>query len=164
ANGNVQFSTPQLLQLPANTSVHSCVITFNVTVLKVPTKDSNVGILGQQTLQLTFGDFTDAVTQEGPTESGSSDEVTVTGPTLTITKSPKNGMIVSGQLAEFTLVVSNPGSGAANGVTVTDQLPGPPIVWTVTGQPSLGTCTIDALNLMTCTGLGNLAPGDTRTI
>jgi uncharacterized repeat protein (TIGR01451 family) len=87
-------------------------------------------------------------------------------PALSIVKTPDGATIDAGAIAEFTIVVSNSnaaGTGTAKNVTVTDQLPAG-YTWTVSQQPAPGTCTIDGSNLMTCTGLGDLAAGASKTI
>ena len=171
--GEVQFvPTPAVVQLGFGNFQNgqvSCVITFTVQVLKVPTKDAFTDPVtdpGIQTKPLAHADFKDETTLEVAGASGS-DKITVTGPVLTIVKTPDGGVVNAGQIAEFTIVVSNPvgaSTGTANNVTLTDQLP-VGFVWTVSLQPVPGTCVITPVtNLMTCTGLGNLAAGDTRTI
>jgi uncharacterized repeat protein (TIGR01451 family) len=86
-------------------------------------------------------------------------------PKLTIAKSPDSGMIDAGADAVFTIVVSNTGDGVARNVTLSDQLPAPGIGgWVVAQQPSQGSCSVNGANLLTCTGLGDLAKGQSHTV
>ena len=102
------------------------------------------------------------------TEGGVDDNgnvITCLRPNLTIVKTPDNGTINAGEDAEFTIVIGNTGDGVAKNVTLSDQLPAPGVGgWIVSQQPSQGTCSIDASNLLTCAGLGDLAKDQTRTI
>ena len=93
-------------------------------------------------------------------------QITCTAPALSISKTPDGGSVVLGGIAEFTIVISNSnaaGTGTAKNAGMTDQLP-TGFTWTVSQQPAPGTCSINGSNLMTCTGMADLAPGATRTI
>ena len=91
--------------------------------------------------------------------------ITCLRPNLTIVKTPDDGTINAGEDAEFTIVIGNSGDGVAKNVTLSDQLPAPGVGgWVVSQQPSQGTCSIDASNLLTCADMGDLAKNQTRTI
>ena len=91
--------------------------------------------------------------------------ITCLRPNLTVTKTPDDLVIDAGEDAEFSIVIGNSGDGVAKNVTLSDQLPAPGVGgWVVSQQPSQGTCTVSGSNLLTCTGLGNLAKGQSRTV
>ena len=84
-------------------------------------------------------------------------------PELVVDKIPDGQTVSAGDPITFGITVTNQGEGVAEDVTITDQLP-PALTWTVSQQPSQGTCTISSTALLTCTGLGDLALGDSRTV
>jgi uncharacterized repeat protein (TIGR01451 family) len=69
---------------------------------------------------------------------------------------------VAGDPIEFRITVWNEGEGEAENVTIRDQLP-PTVFWTVSTQPTPGTCSISPTALLTC-DLGDLAPSENRTV
>ncbi len=82
------------------------------------------------------------------------DTVTVSCPDVSITKTG-NGTINAGDVAEFTLMVSNNDqTGTATAVTVVDELPGT-LSWTI--DPAVTGCAIQS-GTLTCE-LGDLGPG-----
>jgi hypothetical protein len=91
---------------------------------------------------------------------------TVTAPSLSITKSDTGGVstVLPGQMASFTITVSNTGTGAANNVVVTDPLPEDPnndLNWTA--NSGAFTVSISASHVLTGTA-ASLAAGATATI
>ena len=80
-------------------------------------------------------------------------------PDLSVVKSASNGTINAGDNATFTITVTNDGPGVAENVTLTDALPtGDGISWSVSQQPSQGSCSVDGSQTLTCS-FGDLAPG-----
>ena len=108
--------------------------------------------------------YNNTATVTSDTEANKSDsgQITCQKPNLQIAKTPDAQTINAGDDAEFTMVVSNSGPGTAKAVTVSDTLPAGP-TWTVSQQPSTGTCTITS-GVLSCTGIGDLASGQSRTI
>ena len=94
-------------------------------------------------------DNTATVTFDGGTTSAS-DTITVSCPDLVLTKTADNSPILAGQIASFTISVSNQGLGTAYGVTITDNLSAGS--WQVDSQA----CSIDA-GVLSCF-VGSLAP------
>ena len=84
-------------------------------------------------------------------------------PLLVLDKTPDGATVSAGDPIFFALTISNQGEGVAEDVTLTDQLP-PALTWTVSEQPSQGTCTISPSAFLTCTGLGDLAKNESRTV
>jgi uncharacterized repeat protein (TIGR01451 family) len=72
-----------------------------------------------------------------------------------------NGPLFPGDVATFTITVSNAGPGPATGISVTDALPAG--TWTITAG-SGWTCPATATGSFTCTFAGALASGATTTI
>jgi uncharacterized repeat protein (TIGR01451 family) len=89
----------------------------------------------------------------------------VPAPQLSIVKTPDFGTFQPGAQVAFTIVVRNPapaGSGSANNVTLTDELPGNGgLVWSNVST-SQGTCTILG-NFLRC-ALGTIAPQSSVTV
>src|SRR5215831_11470607 len=89
-------------------------------------------------------------------------------PGLKVEKHPKQGEQGStfnpGAQVSFTIVVSNPGSGTASNVQLSDALPGNGgLVWQ-TASTTQGTCTNPIVgNTLNCS-LGNIAPGGFVTV
>ena len=84
-------------------------------------------------------------------------------PELVVDKTPDGITVSAGDPITFAITVTNQGEGVAKNVRITDQLP-PALTWTVSKQPSQGTCTISSSALLTCTGLGDLAKNQSRTV
>jgi uncharacterized repeat protein (TIGR01451 family) len=80
-------------------------------------------------------------------------DTVVPPPNLVISKTAANTPINAGDVASFTITVTNTGTGPANNVTMSDQLPAG-IVWT----DNSAACTISAGGLLSCS-FGNLAAG-----
>ncbi len=84
--------------------------------------------------------------------------------TLTVDKTPNDQTINAGDDAEFTIAVQNTGNNTATSATLSDQLPAPGATsWTVSQQPSSGSCSVDGSNVLTC-AFGNIPAGETRTL
>jgi uncharacterized repeat protein (TIGR01451 family) len=89
--------------------------------------------------------------------------ITCAPPTLTISKTPDGGSIQPGATAQFNIVVSNNGPGAALGVTLNDPLPaGGGVNWQTTSAGCTITGAIGAQTL-NCT-LGDLAVAGSATV
>jgi len=89
--------------------------------------------------------------------------VTILLPDVTVEKTPDDGVILPGDEAEFTIVVTNNGPGRANGVTLTDDLPDG-IDWSddsasCTISPDVGTVG----QVLSC-DFGDLNDGATATV
>ena len=102
------------------------------------------------------------VTTTNDGSDSDTDQVVVLGPDIHVQKSG-NGPISAGDVAVFTIIVSNDGAGAATDVVLTDSLPDG-VDWSTKSAgcsiaPDSGT--ID--QVLTC-DLGSLASGGTRTI
>ena len=106
--------TDQSIPLPT-----TCVINFQVEALKLPTQTSS----GPGTT-LQLGRVTGTTPGGAGFSASGQDETTITAPSLAIAKTPDDGQIIAGQAATFTITVTNPGTGAAHGVTISDNLPG----------------------------------------
>ena len=85
-------------------------------------------------------------------------DIVVNCPDLGVVKSG-NGPLSAGQVATFTITVTNHGVGTAKAATLTDQLPAG--TWTL-GGANAAACAISATNLLTC-AFGDLASGASRT-
>ena len=82
---------------------------------------------------------------------------------VSITKARTSGPVVPGAPVSWVIVARNAGPSAATGVTVTDVVPAALTAITVAG-PAAGSCApVGADNTVTCS-LGDLAPGQARTI
>jgi uncharacterized repeat protein (TIGR01451 family) len=152
---------PFVLGPSNNAATKFCTITYQVTVLKLPTLDSNGGLNGLQTLQVARVNTLQGLTTGQTGQAAGSDETTVTSASLQVLKTPDGATITAGQTAEFTIQVTNTGTGTATNVTVTDTLPAG-FTWSVSQQPAAGTCGIVG-QLLTC-NLGNMAPGAVLTL
>ena len=98
----------------------------------------------------------------------SSHTITVNCPNLTIIKSADNGTISAGDLAAYTITVTNAGPGTATGVHLDEQLPAG-VEWTVTiddPAPAGGCVSSDGTDdpqSITC-DFASMADGDSVTI
>ena len=102
------------------------------------------------------------VTTTNDGSDSDTDQVVVLGPDIHVQKSG-NGPLSAGDMAVFTILVSNDGAGDATGVTLTDNLPDG-VHWSTKSAgcsiaPDSGT--VD--QVLTC-DLGRLASGGTRTV
>ena len=85
-------------------------------------------------------------------------DIVVNCPDLEVVKSG-NGPLSAGEIATFTITVTNHGPGTAYDVTLTDQLPSG--TWTL-GGANAADCAISASNMLTC-DFGDLANGAAAT-
>ncbi len=138
-SGGVLSFGPATLAAGASTSVHIVATTDAADCGEVPNLAS-----------LTFSGG-----------SGQDDStVTVNCPDLTVVKTG-NGPIVNGELATFTITVTNLGPGVAYDATLEDQLPAG--TWTLGGDDAAD-CQIDGSNLLTCE-FGDIdPPGQTDNV
>ena len=93
-------------------------------------------------------------------------------PSLHVVKTPDGATYNLGDTINWTIVVSNTGTGTAHTVTLNDTLPNPngTLVWgparpfaaTCSGQAVRTSCTVSG-NALSC-DLGTLAPGESCTI
>jgi|GEM_PF-2483211 len=103
-------------------------------------------------------------------DNSASANVTVNCPDLDVEKDATDGTISAGEVAEFSIVISNVGTGVAYGVSVDDDLPSG-IAWDLDSVAFDGNevadpdalCSI-AGSTLTCADLGDLAPGDEISI
>ena len=95
------------------------------------------------------------------TNNTSSATVTVTCPDVEVHKTAEASSISAGDTARFTITVHNLGSGAANGVTVSDPLPPVDNGWVIDSQTSGMGCTVGTS--LTC-GPFDLGPDATATV
>ena len=86
-------------------------------------------------------------------------DIDVNCPDLEVVKSG-NGPLSAGQVATFSITVTNHGPGTAYDVSLTDQLPSG--TWTL-GGANAADCAINGSNLLSC-DFGDLANGASRTI
>ncbi|HEV2216163.1 MAG TPA: hypothetical protein VGV88_01200 [Candidatus Dormibacteraeota bacterium] len=100
-----------------------------------------------------------------PTNGGpasGSGTIVVQPPSLSVTKTPDNTPVSTGDKIGFNIVVSNAGPGVARSVSLTDLLPtGSGINWSI-DSTSVGTCSIGG-GTLTC-NLGDLAAGGSATV
>ena len=123
--------------------------TRTITVTLTTTADDCGSILNTVTVSATNEPTND---QFSNTDN---DTIVVQCPDLTVEKIG-NGPISAGQLATFTITVTNLGPGAAANATLSDQLPAGD--WTVGGADGAD-CAISASNLLTCDFGTIAAPG-----
>ncbi|PWU23543.1 MAG: hypothetical protein C5B48_08445 [Candidatus Rokuibacteriota bacterium] len=82
---------------------------------------------------------------------------------LAITKSPKNATFTVGQQLTFTMVVTSTGPATAQNVTLSDPLPTTGgLTWGLLST-SLGTCSVDASQVLSCS-FGNMAANASATV
>jgi uncharacterized repeat protein (TIGR01451 family) len=104
---------------------------------------------------------------------GSADQVVASGavasvnihckPNVVLKKTEQNPSIVPGDTARYTLEVRNTGSGDAEGVTLTDNLPNAAgLNWSVDSVTGGGNCQISNY-VLSCT-FGTLKPAEVRTV
>ena len=88
---------------------------------------------------------------EGETENNTDDAtITVECPDVVVSKEG-NGTINAGEVAEFTIVITNNGPGEATGVSLNDDLPG--AGWAIDDQTG-DACDVDATgSVLTCSGI-----------
>jgi len=99
--------------------------------------------------------------------NSSTASITVNCGDLTIEKTPDQpgdtgGSVNAGDVATFTIVVTNEGAGSAYGVTLDDTLPSTDNGWSLGNSHDEGNCTL-AGNQLDC-AFGTLASGASRTI
>jgi uncharacterized repeat protein (TIGR01451 family)/fimbrial isopeptide formation D2 family protein len=111
-----------------------------ITVTLATTADDCGSILNEVSVAAT----NEPTNDQFPNED--SDTVVVQCPDLTVVKTG-NGPISAGQVATFTITVTNLGPGAAADATLSDQLPTG--TWTVGGADGAD-CEISGSNLLTC--------------
>jgi uncharacterized repeat protein (TIGR01451 family) len=102
---------------------------------------------------------TATVTTSNDGSSSDSASVVVRCPDLEVVKSG-NGPLNAGDIATFTITLTNHGPGAAHDVTLTDQLPSG--TWTL-GGANAADCVISVSNMLSC-DFGDVASGGIRTI
>jgi len=105
------------------------------------------------------GHYANTACVDAATATQACDDLDIPGdpkPDVSVLKTG-NGPINAGQTAIFTITVSSIGNATANGVTLTDTLPGG-VAWT----DDSADCTITT-GVLNCS-FGNLAPGATRTV
>lgn len=84
-------------------------------------------------------------------------------PDIVIDKSPVDPSISAGERAQYSLVVTNIGDGAAENVSLTDSLPAAGgLTWSIESVTGGGDCSITG-GVLSC-GFGLLEPGETRTV
>jgi uncharacterized repeat protein (TIGR01451 family) len=134
----------------------------------IPDKAQNV-TAGQQAVAANAnysGNFNtdNSITGNQQTPAGNSCPTFTFSPELQIVKTADAAQVNVGQQIGFTLTVSNPGVGDANGVTLSDTLPVKPgLAWSIAAQGAGwgGTCAISA-GVLSCGGLnGVTVPGGT---
>jgi uncharacterized repeat protein (TIGR01451 family) len=96
-------------------------------------------------------------------DNSASDDVTVNCPDLQVVKTAEDDAISAGEVAEFSIVITNIGDGTAYDVSLTDNLPGD-VAWHLDAVAFDGVDVADPSALCTITGstlscpdLGNLA-------
>lgn len=83
----------------------------------------------------------------------------VAGPNITIQKTAASAAIDAGDVASFTITVSNSGAAGASNIVITDVLPGSDLAWAE--NPDVAACGIadnPGGDILTC-NVGNLAAG-----
>jgi len=83
-------------------------------------------------------------------------------PSLTVVKTPDNGVFTQGQKVSFQIVVSNPSATTATNVHLEDALPGNGGLTWAGATATKGSCTV-AANQLSCT-LGDIAAGVSVTV
>ena len=103
-------------------------------------------------------------------DNTASDDVTVNCPDLQVVKTAEDDAISAGEVAEFSIVITNIGDGTAYDVSLTDTLPGG-VAWNLDSVAFDGVevadpdalCTISGTSL-SCPDLGDLAPDGEITV
>jgi uncharacterized repeat protein (TIGR01451 family) len=112
---------PATLAAGASNSVH----------VVAPTTSANCGVV-PNTAMASVGNGTDP--------PHATDQVTINCPTLNLLKATPTPTLEPGQLARYTITLTNMGPGIASGVTITDQLPGAGTNWSI--DPAVTGCSI----------------------
>ncbi|MBK9711344.1 MAG: DUF11 domain-containing protein [Kouleothrix sp.] len=102
-----------------------------------------------------------ATNERASDEQNNSDDadIVVNCPNVTVVKTADSGTINAGEVAAFTIVVSNSGTGTAYNVTLTDPLPSG-VSWSI--SPAVTGCDIQS-GTLSCS-FASLAAGDSVTI
>ncbi len=132
----------------------------NVRVITV-TKTSDAGDCDAIPNSVTVGASNEA--DEDTTNNDDDATIVVNCPDIQVVKSG-NGPISAGDVATFTITVTNLGPGTAFDVTLSDELPAG-VSWTL-GGANAGLCTIDTSvnpDVLDCV-FGQLASGASRTV
>ena len=155
---------------PTATTAKKCTVNFTVTVQKKPAFDSTPPNPPLTTNVLAFAFLTDLVScVVNPTPppasfcdtggGGGSVTAIISGPELTIQKTPDASSVNAGQVATFTIVVTNTGTGAATNVHINDSLPnGGSLTW-ATGSAGCSITGSGASQALTCTFASMAANG-----
>ena len=95
--------------------------------------------------------------------NSASASVTVSCPDIRVQKTAANSPINAGDVASFTITISNIGTGSATGVTLNDPLPAG-VAWAITGGTGAASC-VDPIvgNTLSC-NFGTMAPGASFTV
>ena len=148
---------------PSNNSgplPRQCVIQLNFQVLRAPP--------GSPPPPTRTTDSLANATLQSATNSGFAGGLTttpVTAPSLSISNTPNAQLINAGDLAAFTIVVSNAGDGLAKNVTLSDPLPNiAGLAWQL--NPAVTGCSISGATspqTLTCNSLG-VPAGQAQTL
>ena len=103
-------------------------------------------------------------------DNSASAQVTVKCPNVQVVKDAEDGTISAGEVGEFSILITNIGTGTAYDVSLTDTLPGG-VAWHLDAVAFNGVvvavpgalCTINGLSL-SCPDLGDLVPGNNISV
>ena len=139
--------------------------TLTCNFQNVPASQSRTVSVTTQTDQADCATLsnTATVTSTGdttPNDNTNTGSITVRCPDVSVLKTG-NGTVTVPGAAQFTMVITNNGPGAATGVGLTDTLPG--TGWTISSQTA-GNCVINGGNSIVCTGISLPTQAATYTV
>ncbi|HEU5003399.1 MAG TPA: hypothetical protein VFW71_11565 [Actinomycetota bacterium] len=102
------------------------------------------------------------ITSQNDGGGNPSGSLTVNCPSLSIQKTAASTSISAGDVASYSVTVTNAGPGTARGVTLTDTLPAG-VSWTITSQPAGTPCAITGAGVLNCS-FGDLAAGASASV
>ncbi len=162
-NDSLPLGSGGLTWVESNDPSSSCAVstqppqqqTLNCTFTNVPATQSRTVSVTTQTDQADCATLNNTATVSStddntPTDNTNSGSITIACPDVSVLKTG-NGTITAGQNAQFTMVITNNGPGAASGVGLTDNPPG--TGWTIVSQSAGNKCAIDGRRLLACTGI-----------
>ncbi|MFN8470910.1 MAG: DUF11 domain-containing protein [Anaerolineae bacterium] len=166
-NVTVNDTLPSGVTWTISPTVTGCSITGNSLSCSFASLASGGSIpihVSGQTDAADCGTLSNTVTVAASNETNTANNsatatITVNCPDLKVTKTAANSPISAGDLASFSILVSNIGAGTARNVTLSDTLPSG--TWSIGGANG-GSCSITA-GVLNC-DFGDLAPGATRTV
>jgi len=138
-----------------NNNLITCVMTLSPKSLATVTFTITSSVLGKLTNTATAQVLYDTT----PSDNTASADVTIVDRDLTIAKTAGPTQGTSSGNVMYVIIVSNPGISDATNVVISDPLPQEICTCFLQAQSSLGGCSIDTHNTVTC-HIGVLKPGE----